>query len=403
MRRKPPRISIGLPVYNGDAYLEQTIESLLNQEFQDFEIVIADNASTDRTPEICSRFIRQDDRIRYVRNERNLGAAANYNFTFSLARASLFKWAPHDDLYAPSYLRNCIEALESAGPRAVLCYPRTQLIDEHGTVTGEYADDMDNRASSPPLRLQRLLQHRTSWCHPVVGVIRSEALRATRLIGGYSGSDQVLLAELALQGEFHEYPESLFLRRVHGGLSPSLSENATPEARDAWFETSRGRRIAVPSTKLLLEHARAIRRAELGRRERWACYRLLWTSPFAEHWSRAVLLDEWMRALRMATWERYVVGGVRRAKFHFLPHRMWALLSGLKRLDIHRLVLAVSPPSRATHAALLDCVADALSRRSDRQSREILEEWLASDREAQRQAVTRASMKQWPAVVGPHA
>lgn len=390
-----------MPVYNGEAHITQTLESLLDQDLQDFELIIADNASTDGTADICRRFASRDSRIRYFRNGRNLGAAGNYNRVFRAARAALFKWAPHDDLYAPTYLRKCVTTLEAAGPRTVLCYPRTRLVDETGTVIGDHDDDMDIREATPSQRLNRMLRHGTSWCHPVVGVIRSDVLRQTRLIGSYTGSDHVLLVELALRGAFHEYPEPLFLRRVREGVSPSLQANATPEDRDTWFDTRNRERIAVPRTRLLLEHVRAIRRARLTRGEALACYALLRDSAFAAYWARPALLNEWRRAARIATWDRHVLGGVRRARNHYLPHRAWALVSGLKKLNIRRLALAFSPPSRATHDALLEFVAECLSARADRRSREILEEWRESGGDARRRAVARVTNRQWPRFVGP--
>lgn len=84
-----PRVSIGLPVYNGEVFLAETLNSILSQTFQDFELIICDNASTDQTQEICRKFARQDERIRYYRNEANLGAAKNFNRVFSLARGSI--------------------------------------------------------------------------------------------------------------------------------------------------------------------------------------------------------------------------------------------------------------------------------------------------------------------------
>ena len=108
----PPRLSIGLPVYNGQHLLARALDSLLAQTFRDFEIIISDNASSDSTPQICRAYARRDRRIRYVRNSRNLGAIANFNRVFELSRAPLFKWAAHDDLYRETYLERCIRLLE---------------------------------------------------------------------------------------------------------------------------------------------------------------------------------------------------------------------------------------------------------------------------------------------------
>ncbi len=85
-----PRVSIGLPVFNGERYLARAIDSVLGQDFRDFELIICDNASTDRTAEICAAYARRDARVRYVRNPRNLGAGPNYDRCFHLARGTYF-------------------------------------------------------------------------------------------------------------------------------------------------------------------------------------------------------------------------------------------------------------------------------------------------------------------------
>ena len=111
-------VSIGLPVYNGENYLSAAIESIAAQTFQDFELIISDNDSTDRTPEICRHYMMQDKRIRYFRNKRNLGAAPNYNRTYELSQGQYFKWTAHDDIICPDFLAKCVVALE-AEPEAV--------------------------------------------------------------------------------------------------------------------------------------------------------------------------------------------------------------------------------------------------------------------------------------------
>src|SRR6266568_1753449 len=107
-----PRLSIGLPVYNGDAFLAESLEALLGQTFENFELIISDNASTDGTADICRSYAKQDSRINYIRQPRNIGCARNYNFLVEQARGELFKAAAHDDLYARDLLRLCVEALD---------------------------------------------------------------------------------------------------------------------------------------------------------------------------------------------------------------------------------------------------------------------------------------------------
>jgi glycosyltransferase involved in cell wall biosynthesis len=383
-------VSIGLPVYNGARHLAETLDSLLAQDFDDFELIISDNASTDETGTICRDYLGRDARIRYCRNDHNLGAAGNYNRTFALARARYFKWAPHDDLYAPAYLRRCVETLDAAHPGVVLCYPQTRLINGHGQVHSEHEDDLDIREPTPSGRLARLLDNAASWCHPVVGLIRTDSLRTTGLIGRHAGADHVLLAELALRGEFHEIPEPLFFRRVHEGGSPSLQANGSPEELAAWFDPRNQERIALPRTRMLIEHLHAVRRAPISTREKLRCCRVLREAPFAMHWSRAVIAGELWRAVRKGLWDRNLLAALRSPQYRYLPHRLWALLSGLKRRDTGRIALAFAPPSRATRDALLLFVADCLSRRSDRPSRDVLSLWLQWPGEPERKAAAIA-------------
>src|SRR5690349_812781 len=97
MPARAPQVSIGLPVYNGEKYLLNAIGSLLKQDFEDFELVISDNASTDKTEAMCHEFAAKDKRIRYHRNETNIGATGNYNRVFRLSNGEFFRWASHDD------------------------------------------------------------------------------------------------------------------------------------------------------------------------------------------------------------------------------------------------------------------------------------------------------------------
>src|SRR3990172_5433048 len=126
-----PVVSIGLPVYNGENYIEKAINSILSQTFKDFELIISDNASTDNTMDICKILSAKDRRIRYYRNEINRGAAWNFNRVFQLARGKYFQWACHDDVWIPTLLERYVEVLDQM-PKVVLCYTKTTYIDEHG-------------------------------------------------------------------------------------------------------------------------------------------------------------------------------------------------------------------------------------------------------------------------------
>jgi glycosyltransferase involved in cell wall biosynthesis len=254
-----PRLSIGLPVYNGENYLEEAIECLLGQTYADFELIISDNASSDGTGEICRRYADRDPRVRYVRQETNRGAGWNFSETFRLARGEYFKWAAHDDLCAPTFLAACVARLD-ADPGLVLCSARSAVIDDEGRlIEADMPDDphlpdfQGVSAATEVQRLRRLASPRPSErylgvlvyslrCYEIFGVVRSAAMRRTGLHRPYNGAEKVLLAELSLQGRFAEIDEVLFYSRWHGArfssngsaIEQALHMNPTAARRFAW-------------------------------------------------------------------------------------------------------------------------------------------------------------------------
>jgi len=247
--------------------LQHTLVALLAQTYADFEVVIADNGSVDRTEEISRAAAARDSRIRYERSPVNRGAAWNFNHAFILGTGTYFKWSAYDDLCEPTFVERCVDALD-ATPRAVLAYPRTRFIDEDGNVIRDHDDDLALTESSAHDRLRHLITA-LGYANPIHGLIRADALRRTRLHGAYPSSDYILLTELALLGRFIEVPERLFLRRLH----PQMSRRAHPGAAEAtiWFRPDARLRYRAESWKLVLEHVRAIARAPIPSAERVRC------------------------------------------------------------------------------------------------------------------------------------
>lgn len=235
----PPRVSIGLPVFNGENYLAEAISSILAQSFHDFELIISDNASTDRTEEICRGFAAQDPRVRYERQPENLGAAPNYNILVELARGEFFKWAAHDDNLRPDCLARCVEALDAQAD-AILAYPRTVVIGDAGEEVSEFKEGLMLMQDTPDRRMEAYLKRnflrRKGLCNPIFGVIRTHLLRRTRMIQSFLESDNVLLSHFSLLGKFVEVDEILFERRVHSGISTLANRGFA--GRQAWFDTS---------------------------------------------------------------------------------------------------------------------------------------------------------------------
>jgi glycosyltransferase involved in cell wall biosynthesis len=271
-----PRVSIGLPVYNGENFLEDCLCSVLTQTHDAFELVISDNASDDGTAEICKAFAGRDDRIRYVRQERNSGAAANFNDVFHLCQGEYFKWMAHDDMLQPTWLERCVEALDASGPEVCVAYTAvSHLREEEGTLL-PYDAEFPWGSPSPDGRLaQMLLVDGVSIltkCYPVFGVMRREALAGTRLIQPFNSSDKVLLAELALRGDFVQLPEHLFHRRLHA--NNSLTANPTPQQVLEWFDPDANRPATVHKD-LWDGFRRAVRESSLPGDQARECRRIV--------------------------------------------------------------------------------------------------------------------------------
>jgi glycosyltransferase involved in cell wall biosynthesis len=268
-----PRVSIGLPVYNGAAFLRETLDSLLAQTFTDHEIIISDNASTDETEAICRHYASIDPRVRYYRNSQNLGGAWNYQRVFQLARGAYFKWQAHDDLCHPEFLARCVEVLDQRQD-VVVCFSHTIIIDEHGTTLLNYVEDLNLDSPHPHKRYVRYLQHdpECPLCSVYFGLTRRDVLQHTQLIKPYVNSEFSLMCELALRGAFHELPEYLFYRRDH----PDISTRAykTVEERIEWYapQLRTQRKGTPPGWLMLSDHVRAVTQVPMHWADKLRCY-----------------------------------------------------------------------------------------------------------------------------------
>ena len=225
-----PKVAIGVPVYNGENYLPETLDHLLRQTFEDFELIISDNCSSDRTEQICRDYAASDARILYTRTERNIGASPNFNHVFRLARSPYFTWKAHDDRSLPTFLEKCVGVLD-ADPGVVLAHTASIAIDDRGEALPydikrncyvynpggfEVPPDSVHLAEGldPVARFTELLDETYFGMH-VYGLIRRDALAATQLFRAYMPCERCLLSELALKGRFATLDERLYARRVH--------------------------------------------------------------------------------------------------------------------------------------------------------------------------------------------
>ncbi|MEM1057216.1 MAG: glycosyltransferase [Bacteroidota bacterium] len=273
-----PRLALAMPVYNGAAYLGEALDALQAQTEADWVAVVTDNASTDDTPEIVREHAEADPRIRYHRNETNLGANGNFNRSMALAvetGAPFVKWAAHDDCPHPAYLATCLAALE-AHPEAVGAHSAIRLIDGDGEPypysarAGGFVASADDlwrwdpadlqvyERPDPSERLARFLRAKSGeWM--TYGVFRSDAVAKTRPFA-MPGVEDALCAELLLRGPVRFVRETLFDHRLHAASARHLS-------RDEYLEYETGERPVspvLPSIGRAVDFARAIGRAPLS-------------------------------------------------------------------------------------------------------------------------------------------
>lgn len=200
---RPPKVSIGLPVYNGERYLRQAIESLLQQDFTDFELLISDNASTDRTWEICQEYASRDSRIRLYRHARNVGAISNFEFVFNNTTGEYFLWHAHDDLRSKNTLTECVDFLENH-PDYVLCYTTTTVVDNEGKEIFSLFSDFSWDDADRVTRLENCLDS-YGQCHAIYGLIRRTALKAVLPIPQTPcAGDTIVVALLCILGKCGE-------------------------------------------------------------------------------------------------------------------------------------------------------------------------------------------------------
>ena len=267
-----PQLSVGLPVYNGENYLAESLEALLGQSYENFELIISDNASTDGTADICRRYGKQDSRIRYIRQPRNIGLSLNHNFVIRQARGELFKMASHDDLYGRDLLKRCVDALD-ANPHVVVAHCWEAVIDQAGRITGVWRYLVASDAPRAPERFRSMLFD--GWDDYTYGVMRTEVLLKTHLYGSYHLADRAINTELSLHGPFYIVPEWLYFRRDH----PERTHPFTVRTRCAYLDPRRSDQLWHPVIRLygeyLWAYVRAIRHAPLSHEDRHECYRHL--------------------------------------------------------------------------------------------------------------------------------
>ena len=290
-----PRLTLGLPVYNGERFLSQSLDALLAQTYTEFELIISDNGSTDQTREIAEHYRSADSRVRYVLHDQNRGSSFNHNFVIGEACGELFKWVSDDDLYAPELLERCIDALDSR-PELALAHSWTAFIDEEGKTTERVRYGLVTDVPDPVERFRSVLY--TDGGDDMYGVMRMSVLRQIAPFNSYHWADRTFMAEIALHGPFYNEPEFLYFRRDHPMRTSAVGRNDI-RRRCSRLDPARANRWRHPLVRLLGEYvlgfAQAIRRAPLSSQDRRRCMKELavWLASHGNprHKSKPVPLD----------------------------------------------------------------------------------------------------------------
>jgi glycosyltransferase involved in cell wall biosynthesis len=297
-----PCVSIGIPVYNGENYLSEAIESILSQTFGDFELIICDNASEDRTREICEDYARRDERIRYFRNPSNLGAGPNYDLCFEKARGKYFKWAAHDDMLREDFLEKTVTLMEDRQD-AVLCVFTVRHINWKGE-TMEFKDIglTDIFSDRPSIRFRSIFRPQTF--HYVFGLFKRSALIGSQMHGEFIGSDIVLLSELALRGPFIKCSEPLFIHRRHPERYCATALK-NPAQAAMWLSARNSKRHAYRRLVFVPKLVQAIRRSSKPGVERNNCYRFVLDFVMQKHTRTELFYDIlWFIHPKLSRWVR---------------------------------------------------------------------------------------------------
>jgi glycosyltransferase involved in cell wall biosynthesis len=283
-------VSIGIPLYNAERYLQGALEALVRQTHQDLEIIISDNASTDRTQAICEAFAARDPRIRYIRQPFNRGAAYNHNFVAHIATGEYFRWYAYDDLMGPECIAECARTLDESAD-VVLAWPRPSVINGSGTLVDDFRVDLPWDDRTPSSRLRSRVtpdDSQVGWCFPIYGLARRDAFLKCLPMGAYNRSDTVLLAHLALLGRWRELPQGLFFCRVHEDNSTARTP---PHEVARWMDPNASAPRSLPTCRGYFGLVRAVWRTPLSATENLRCSAIVARWPFVHRHARLMLWD----------------------------------------------------------------------------------------------------------------
>lgn len=302
-----------MPVRNGQKFIHCAVDSILAQTFEDFELIICDNASTDATEQIVRDYAAKDARVRYHRNPQDIGPANNHNVGLALARGQYFRWHAHDDMIRPEYLAACVKILDE-DPTVANAHTRTTVVDENDQPVIDYEFRLPTDSPSPVRRFGAyvLVDHHKHRACEIFGLMRTPVVQKWGGEGTYARGDSVLLARIALEGRFIEDDRHLFLYRSHGTQSVQTLPGSVktghsrlsrylgtgPLPPPEWWDKSLTSKIAYPEWRLFREYWVSIAKAPLTAGQRGDCRRVMlqWLARNPHKLARDVIfaVEKWL-------------------------------------------------------------------------------------------------------------
>ena len=249
MESHPVEITLAMPVFNGSNFIRNALDSILEQDFTNFELIVTDNASEDDTAAIVAEYAAKDPRAKLVRNKKNIGAAANYNLGFEKASGKYLKWCAHDDCLSPNFLSRCLEVLK-ANPDTSLAFAETLgITPKHEIVKIEGEQTPALLSDDPAVRFKQAIEL-SGTCFPIFGLFRKDLLARSTLHRAYYSSDRALLAEMAILGKFRRVDDAIFYNREHEQRSINIDD----KVQRSFWQTGRKSRSAAAEHLHLARH-----------------------------------------------------------------------------------------------------------------------------------------------------
>ena len=220
-----PLVSILIPVYNGGKYLNLTIEKLLDQSYQNIEIIISDNNSQDDTKNICSKFSKLDNRIIYYKQDTNIGMIKNELFLTQKIKGKYFCWMPAGDYFNKDFIKYGVEYLDSHHD-TISCFGETICFDNKMNnfkkfgITELFSDNLQDRIKS--------------FCnvqihdHLLYGLHQSKVAQIIKPELGYIGPEILQLFNILMLGKYQGVKEMQFYKHYPNPkiLSRDLNDKA---------------------------------------------------------------------------------------------------------------------------------------------------------------------------------